>query len=83
MFCEGWKWRKREGQAGGGESNVFLMFSKTGTHLLTETFSTEAVSDARVAADQNLPGSAVVRQIVFVGVRHRLENITLLLKTHQ
>ena len=43
------------------------------THVLTETFSPEASSDADVAADQNLPGPAVVGQIVLVGVRHRLE----------
>lgn len=30
-----------------------------------------------MAAHQNLPGSAVVRQIVFVGVRRRLENIEM------
>lgn len=61
------------------EANVFLISSKTETHLLAETSSTDAASDARVAAYQNLPGSAVVGQVIFVGVSHRLENMEIYL----
>lgn len=42
---------------------------------VAETSSTDAASDARVTANQNLPGLAVVGQIVFVGVSHCLENM--------
>ncbi len=60
------------------------MSSKTKTHQLAEACGTEAASDARVAANQNLPWLAVVRQIVFVGVTHRLENTeTYLVRAEQ
>lgn len=42
---------------------------------MAETSSTDTASDARVTANQNLPGLAVVGQIVFVGVSHCLENM--------
>lgn len=52
---------------------VDLVYNQT--HQLTETSGSQAASDARVAANQNLLGAAVVRQIVLVGVSQRLENI--------
>lgn len=67
-----------------GGKGVFLMSSKTETHQLAETSRMDAASDARVAANQNLPRLAVVRQIVFVGVSHRLENMeTYLVRAKQ
>lgn len=51
------------------------------THQLAEASSSQAASDARVAADQNLLGAAVVGQIVFVGVSQRLENTSMFVVT--
>lgn len=59
--------------------NIFIKYCETETHQLAETSGTYAASDAGVAAKQNLPGSAVVGQIVFVGVSHRLGNIEIYL----
>lgn len=47
-----------------------MIFLKS--YQLLEASASHATSDARVAANQNLPGSAVVGQTVFVGVSHRL-----------
>lgn len=51
------------------------------THQLTEASGSQAASDARVAANQNLLGAAVVGQIVFVGVSQRLENMGVFVVT--
>lgn len=60
-------------QVGKEGGDVFLM--KTKTHHITETSRTNAAPDAGMAADQNLPGLALVRQSVLVGVRHSLEHM--------
>lgn len=58
----------------GNKVERFFKKHKIKNNHITETLGSKAASDADVAADQNLPGPAFIRQVVFVGVRQRLEN---------
>lgn len=53
--------------------NIWMIFLKS--YQLSEASASHAASDALVAPNQNLLGSAVVGQTVFVGVSHRLQNV--------
>lgn len=78
MFRSGWKRNGSDGQASFCFSRTLKIHSPpffVPTYQLAETSSTDAASDARVAANQNLPGPAFVGQTVLVGVRQRLEDI--------
>lgn len=73
--------RKSEGEA--KVTKCVRGFSKNikkKTNHITETPGSKAASDADVAPDQNLPGPAFIRQVVFVGVRQRLENTEVYFK---